>query len=139
MGTDNKNKGGNAMIKMTICLRRKKGLTQEQFSDYWLNKHGPLVKKHAGVLRIARYAQCHTRAAVQELYDAARKSAGLPPAPEPYDGFVEMWWNSMEDFKAASVDPEAMKARSELFHDERQFIDHANSLANYGEEHVIVG
>lgn len=127
------------MIKMTICLRRKKGLTPQEFSDYWLNKHGPLVKKHAAALRMLRYAQAHTKPEIQALYDEGRKAAGLPPAPEPYDGFVEMWWASMADFQAAFTDPEAVKARSELFHDEKQFIDHAASLANYGEEHVIVG
>ena len=36
-------------VKLVYCLTRKKGLTREQFQDYWLNMHAPLVasvKKH---------------------------------------------------------------------------------------------
>ncbi len=43
------------MIKMTFCVRRKEGMSEEEFHDYWLNKHGPLVKSVAKDLNISRY------------------------------------------------------------------------------------
>ena len=48
------------MIKIVYCLRRKAGMSAEAFHDYWLNTHGPLVRRHAETLAIRRYVQTHT-------------------------------------------------------------------------------
>jgi hypothetical protein len=32
------------MVKLIICAARKAGTTHEEFSVYWREKHGPLVK-----------------------------------------------------------------------------------------------
>ena len=45
------------MIKLTFCLARLPHLTREQFQDYWLNKHAPLVASHKATLGIRRYVQ----------------------------------------------------------------------------------
>lgn len=42
-----KEKGRNDIIKLTFCVCRKDGLSEEEFHDYWLNTHGPLVKSVA--------------------------------------------------------------------------------------------
>ena len=44
-----------AIIKLTYCLRRKPGMTWDEFSDYWRNVHAPLVAERAAVLGIKRY------------------------------------------------------------------------------------
>lgn len=48
------------MIKLIFCLHRKQGFTPKAFRDYWENRHGPLVQKHAHALGIQRYVQCYT-------------------------------------------------------------------------------
>jgi uncharacterized protein (TIGR02118 family) len=122
------------MIKLTFCLRRLPHLTQEQFHDYWLNHHGPLVRSVMKDIRVKRYVQTHS------LNDPAL-SAGLAAsrgAPEPYDGIAELYWESREDLAAVGNDPAGRKAGALLLADERTFIDLPNSPLWYNEEHEII-
>jgi hypothetical protein len=32
------------MIKLSFFITRRSDLTREQFNDYWLNKHWPIVQ-----------------------------------------------------------------------------------------------
>lgn len=45
------------MIKLVFCLKRKEGLSREEFLDHWINRHAPLVRGFAGPLGIRRYVQ----------------------------------------------------------------------------------
>ena len=40
------------MIKLSFCLTRKDHLTREEFQDYWINIHAPLVKSVSKDLKI---------------------------------------------------------------------------------------
>ena len=128
------------MIKLTYCLVRKEELSREAFQDYWLNKHAPLVKSHAKVLKIARYVQLHTGdAAMSEVLRASRVNGKLENAPEVFDGVAQLWWNTLDDLMAGQTDPQAQAAGQELLEDEAKFIDFARSPLWFGEEHVIIG
>jgi len=120
------------MLKLTFCLHRLPELTREQFQDYWLNRHAPLVHQHAAVLRIRRYVQLHS--ADDALVGGMRAVRG---APAPYDGVAELWFDSEEDYRAARRDPAARQAGAILLEDERKFIDLARSPLWLGEEHPI--
>jgi len=110
------------MLKLVFCLRRLPGLGRGEFQRYWLDTHGPLVRRHAAALRIRRYVQVHTLD--DPLQDALRSSRG---GPEPYDGVAELWWESREDLAAAMAEPAGQAAARELLADERRFIDLARS------------
>ena len=43
------------MLKLTFCLRRLPALSLADFQDYWLNRHGPLVRRLQPALGMARY------------------------------------------------------------------------------------
>jgi len=124
----------DAMIKLSFCLRRREGLSRSDFQRYWLEKHGPLVRRHATNLRICRYVQLHTLE--DTLNDALRETRG---GPEAYDGVAELWWESREDLAAAIATPEGQRAGAELLEDERRFIDLARSPLWIAEEHPIIG
>jgi hypothetical protein len=47
------------LLKLTFCLRRLPTLTLAEFQDYWLNKHGPLVRRLQPALGMVRYVQLH--------------------------------------------------------------------------------
>ena len=47
------------MLKLTFCLRRLPNLTLAAFQDYWLNNHGPLVRRLQPALGMVRYVQLH--------------------------------------------------------------------------------
>src|SRR5262245_39140337 len=114
------------MIKLTYCLRRKPGMTWQEFSDYWRHVHAPLVKERAEVLGIKRYVQVRTQ---QNADLHARLQARNSGSPEPYDGIAELWYEPSEQRRS----DEAAKAGRELLEDERNFIDLPNSPIWYGE------
>jgi len=120
------------VLKLTFCLRRKPGLSLPEFQDYWLNKHGPLVRRLQPALGMARYVQVHRRD--DELGLGLAKVRG---APEPYDGVAELWWESEEAFKASGRTPEGREAGRLLLEDEAKFIDLARSPLWLNCEHVV--
>ncbi|MGE3073696.1 MAG: EthD domain-containing protein [Dehalococcoidia bacterium] len=116
------------MIKLTYCLRRKPGMTWEEFSEYWRTKHAPLVKERAEILGIRRYVQVRT---LQDRSLHARNNG----SPEPFDGIAELWYESLG---TGIRNETASQAARELLDDERNFIDLANSPIWYGEETEVV-
>ena len=123
------------MIKLTFCLRRKDGMSREEFHDYWLNNHAPLVRSVKDVLGIKRYAQVHGRtpSALSASLQGSRGNA------EPYDGIAELWFESEAAIEAAMANPKALEAAHLLLEDEKKFIDLPNSPLWYNDEHEIIG
>jgi len=119
------------MIKLVFCARRLPHLSRDEFQRYWRETHGPLVRRHAGVLRIRRYVQLHTLD--DPIQEALRASRG---GPDPYDGVAELWWDSRDDL--VRDDPEWRRAGEALLEDERRFIDLPNSPLFIGAEHPVV-
>ena len=126
------------MIKLTFCLKRKPGLSLEEFQDYWRHKHAPLVAKYKEVLGIRRYVQCHARPTDLENPMRASRAGGLENSPETYDGVAELWFDSFEALAANGTNPEAASAGRVLLEDEAKFIDLANSPLWFGEEYEVV-
>jgi len=123
------------MIKLVFTLRRREGMSREEFQHYWLEKHGPLVRQHAATLHIRRYVQVHRHETAAN--DALAAQRGCQPAF--YDGVAELWWDSLEDLAAVMSDPAAQAAGQELLEDEARFIDLAHSPLWLGQEHEVVG
>jgi uncharacterized protein (TIGR02118 family) len=123
------------MIKLVFTLRRRDGMSREEFQRYWREEHAPLVQRHAETLHLRRYVQVHLRET--DLNDAL---AGLRGGqPSFYDGVAELWWDSLEDLVAASSTEAGQAAAQELLQDEQRFIDLPNSPLWLGEENVAVG
>ncbi len=68
------------MVKSIGLLKKKEGITQEQFLRHWKEIHGPIALKYAPGLR--RYVQNHP--------------VNLPGAKYPYDGIAELWFDDVE-------------------------------------------
>ena len=120
------------MIKLTYCLRRKPTLSLAEFQQYWREVHAPLVAKHAETMGIRRYVQVHTSDLPDVHARLQRRNGG---SPEPFDGVAELWFDS---FGAGNDDPAVAQANAELFADEQNFIDLANSPLWIAEENVVV-
>ena len=120
------------MLKLTFCLRRLSTLGLAEFQDYWLNKHGPLVKSLQPALGMVRYVQLHRLPG--DLAEGMRRVRGVP---EPYDGVAELWWESEETYRAARRNPEAREAGRLLLEDEARFIDLPRSPLWLSREEVI--
>ncbi|MEE9202237.1 MAG: EthD domain-containing protein [Dehalococcoidia bacterium] len=109
------------MVKLIGLLKRKPGMTMEEFSRYWEEEHGPLVAKvFPGV---TRYIQNHP----------AKLSGGGEPQ---VDGVVELWFGDLESFRAASDFYRGDKGKV-IRDDEEKFIDRTKMVFFVGEEKVI--
>ena len=106
------------MLKLTFCLRRLPSLSLVEFQDYWLNKHGPLVRRLQPALRMVRYVQQHRLDG-----DLAAGMQRVRGAPQPFDGIAELWWTDEQSYRAAGRDPKAREAGRLLLEDEAKFID----------------
>jgi uncharacterized protein (TIGR02118 family) len=121
------------MIKLTFCLRRREGMTREEFQDYWLNTHGPLVRERADAIGALRYLQVHTgHDQLNTLLQAGRGG------PEPFDGTAELWFESEEALHARLATDEGQRASIELLEDEKRFIDLERSPLWFADEHPVV-
>lgn len=123
------------MLRVTFCLKRLPGLTREEFQDYWLNRHAPLVKEHAAALGIRKYVQSHS-VKLPGAFPLAevRGSAGLD-----FDGVAQLWWDDMRSFAAAGSTEAGRVAGALLIEDEKKFIDLPNSPIFLSEDHEIIG
>lgn len=108
------------MIKLVYCITKKKGMTREEFSHYWLRVHGPIGARIPGLKRLV---QSH-----------ATPVPGDAREPD-FDGMAELWFESVDDLLAARMSPE-WKASSE---DEHNFVDETRVAYFVSEEHEVVG
>ena len=106
------------MIKSIVVAHRKAGLTREEFSQYWLEKHGPLAAKLIPGVR--RYVQNHL--------------VTIPGMEYEGDGIVEMWY---DDVAAWQKSMQAVRASKELAEDGAKFCDLRHARVWLVEEHVI--
>ena len=123
---------------MIYCVKRRLDIDIEEFYRYWLEEHGPLVKRHAKELRIKKYIQCHTIQDTREMplnkiFQDSRHTL------DAYDGVAELWWDSIDDLMASGATPEGVNAGQILLEDEQNFIDSSKSSIFFSEEHTIIG
>ena len=109
------------MVKYIICATRKAGMTHEEFSAYWRNNHGPLVRSVPEFMRhVRKYVQCHL------------VSSALPiGATGDYDGVAELWFDSPEEIEKAFNEPRYLEI---IRPDELKFADLNKCLAFVTEE-----
>lgn len=120
------------MVKLVYCVRKRSDLSDEEFHDYWLNQHGPLVARLAPGLGLLKYVQSHTLEL--DVHEIIRATRGMKAH---YDGLAELWWESMDAFFDAYSSPEGLDADAALREDEAKFIDFADSCIFFSEEHTV--
>jgi uncharacterized protein (TIGR02118 family) len=109
------------MIKFIICARRKAGLTRAEFSAYWRNQHGPLVRSVPEFMRhVRKYVQCH-------LVPGDSPFGGEPA----HDGVAELWFDNTEELSRAFNEPRYLEI---IRPDELKFVDISNCLSFVTEE-----
>lgn len=120
------------MIKLVYIVRKRDDVTFKDFSAYWLEKHGPLVRGYAKTLRARKYIQSHTVA--PEIGAQLAQSRGMPAG---FDGITEVWWDSLEEMNAGFATPEGQEIDRALTEDEARFVDLKRSYIFLTEEHTI--
>lgn len=100
--------GPRAKVKFMSFLRRRPDITHKEFLTHWHDVHAPLVASVQGFWKyVRRYVQNHC------IEGGTRGYAGGEIA-----GIVELWFDSMDDYKTAAADPGIARIQE----DERRFI-----------------
>ena len=109
------------MIKYIICATRKAGMTHAEFSAYWRNQHGPLVRSVPEFMRhVRKYVQCHL------VGDAVPLGAA-----GDYDGVAELWFDGVEELVNAFNEPRYLEI---IRPDELKFVDLSKCISFITEE-----
>ena len=111
------------MVKLVCFLKRREGMSLEEFYAHWEGTHGPLIRSTPELARhILRYEQ-HRR------------------IPEPawcgtpgYDGITIQWLESVEEFLAFCAEP---KYAELIEPDEKRFLDRDNLVWMITEEPLV--
>ena len=106
------------MIKVVTCIKRKPGMSVEDFQVYWRERHPEAVVRLPG---IRRYVQSHTR------------WAGYRKGEPVWDGIAEVWFDDGGAMHALRGTPEMAGVEA----DEARFIDRASTRVIAADEHVI--
>lgn len=114
------------MAKIVFFLKRKPGITHEQFREHYENSHSRLAQKYIGHLLTGYHRNYPTAA----WLDPSNVPEGTEPAPFDigYDAITEMRVKDMaavEEMSRIFNDPEI---RPILKEDERKFVDSASMV-----------
>lgn len=96
------------MIKAVIFIKRRKDLTREEFKDYWLTNHVKLEQENVEKNWVRKIV-------------ASFVLEGIDGAEPPFDGMVELYFDSVEDMKKDVMGP----WRQVMYADEENFCDHS--------------
>ena len=104
------------MFKAQIWLKKKPGMSDEDFRAYWMEKHAPIARD--GYEHLTGYV--------------VNAVTGAPKGQEtPFDGVAELTWDSREDFVADMRSESAQAGTDDL----------ANFTNGFGlyfvEQHVV--
>jgi uncharacterized protein (TIGR02118 family) len=87
------------MVRVHIWVRKREGMSDEEFADYWRNTHAP----------IARDGYEHLRSYVVNLVTR------VPEGQErPYDGVAELAWENRDGFRTDMASEAARQATDDL-------------------------
>ena len=112
------------MVKLVCFLKRKEGLTLDEFYDHWFNSHGPML------------ASTEPFKTLVKRYEQHKRHAGAPDwmGTPGYDGITIQWFDTVADFEAFVTAPEYATT---VAPDEQSFLDTDAFVWMITEEPVI--
>ena len=124
------------MIRISYLMRRKAGLSREEFQSYWSDKHPKAAPDDAfEVLGVKRYMQ------VLPIETEARNLVIGPRTElvEDFDGMAELWVDSLEALESNWSTEQAKEYIEIFFKDEQNFIDWRRSTILVSKEFNVFG
>jgi len=109
---------GAPMVKVITFLKRKAGMSVEEFQSYWRTRHPDVVTRLPGV---RRYVQSHALLSIHGHEDPI------------YDGIAEVWADDTDALRAMTRSPD----HPALQVDEARFIDRSTMGVIVTDDHLI--
>ena len=116
------------MYKLISFVRRKPGITKQEFRNYYEEHHSKL-----GAMFLPPYCIKYLRRYIEPIRHSMKSNQ--PPHPE-FDCLVELWFESetaCRDFEATVSDPEKTKF---IIEDEEKFVDRENTFRFVLDDHL---
>jgi uncharacterized protein (TIGR02118 family) len=107
------------MVKLVYCIRRKQGLSRDEFARYWAEIHGPIGARIPGLRKLVQ-------------------SHAIPVSgddrPSDFDGMAELWFDDASALAQARQSLEWQLSTA----DEAHFVDPAGCASFVSEERQIL-
>jgi hypothetical protein len=118
------------MYKIVSLVKRKPGLTREQFKNYYETTHSKLGDKY-----LPPYCTKYLR---RYLEPVGHPITGSPEGFD-YDCITEMWFPDEATYKAFTASVTAPEIAKVVIEDEEKLVDRAKTRRYVVEEHLAWG
>ncbi|MBE0556075.1 MAG: EthD domain-containing protein [Proteobacteria bacterium] len=116
------------MVKLVTLLKRRPGLSMEEFVDYYETKHSKIGEKYLSPHAV-RYVRRYFRPLPETIIPAACQTE------QPYDLVMEIWFADQAALRAAFADLGTAAAQAEIVEDEGKLFDRSRIHFFLVEEH----
>ena len=122
------------MIRFIHCMKRRPELTVAEFREYWNSQEfGDLVNRMQDM--VGPVSMIKNLTFNIEVNNELMQERG---GEEPYDGILELWFESASDLQELSTDEgEALRAEMEAF--QEKFVDFSTSSRFFTEWSPVSG
>ncbi|KAJ2990137.1 hypothetical protein NUW58_g3105 [Xylaria curta] len=121
-------------FKITVLVKRKPELSEDEFHNYWAEKHPPVVNKWLAKHGVIKYVQYHTPSKYRGQTEEMWPGLGVDLVAD-YDGHAEFTVPSIEALKNAFADP---FYKSHVQPDELKLFDPVRSYATFGYTRIYI-
>ena len=107
------------MLKQVVLLKRRDGMSMDEFIDYYENHHAKMAKGHMPLARryLRRYVRPEKNPITGEVVEL------------DFDVVMEIWWNTRRDFEETMKQIGAGEAHRLFYEDEEKlFKSHNNRV-----------
>jgi hypothetical protein len=118
------------LLKLAFALMPAAGMSERDAQEYWLTRHGPLVRSHGVARGMTCYQQVHRR----DIPLAGKVADAFGLGIGSFMGHAEAWF----DRSITRTGPDIEIAKNLAAEDERNFIDLGRSFLFSGKEYAFV-
>lgn len=101
------------IFKILIFLKRRPGMSVEEFRDYYENKHVKLGEKYS--VNVSRY--------IRRYLEPLQTAIGGTPAEPPYDVITELWFEDEALFRGTAERMVSGAIPEDIYEDEKKLFE----------------
>ena len=117
------------MIRLVYCISRREDISVEEFRRYWHDEQfSALLHDFRKLYKAIRTSKNLTLQVPMSATILERQGTR-----EPYDGTIELWWDSAKELISVNETPEAEELRQRMRAFEKQFVDKSRSTIFFSE------